>query len=70
MYSIHWFSTENRLKVVMPTTMHQCVGAWMLKVIGSACMHELLPSAWNCTMDIMGAPGRLVIGFSSPINSS
>ena len=69
LHSIHWFSTENRLKVVMPTIIHECVGAWISNVIGRACRHGLLPSAWDDTMDIMYAPGRLLISSSSPIKS-
>ncbi|PUU78627.1 hypothetical protein B9Z19DRAFT_1126486 [Tuber borchii] len=25
-FRIHWFSSENRLKVVMPSMLHECVG--------------------------------------------
>jgi len=47
----------------MPTTMHQCVGAWISKVLLSASWDGLLTRAWNDTIDIMGATGRLLIGF-------
>ncbi|KAG0128414.1 hypothetical protein HOY82DRAFT_541256 [Tuber indicum] len=56
-FRIHWFSTEDRLKVVMPSYLHECVGAWISKTITSARICGLLPNAWDDTVDIMAAPG-------------
>ncbi|KAG0642623.1 hypothetical protein HOY80DRAFT_1035957 [Tuber brumale] len=55
-FCIHWFSTENRLKVIMPPYLHKCVGAWILKTIASASSCGLLPNSWDDTMDMMDAP--------------
>ena len=65
MYSMHWFSTENRLKVVMPTFLHECVGSWISKAISRGCRSGLLPNAWDDTMDTMFAPGRLLMVLPS-----
>ncbi|PUU74188.1 hypothetical protein B9Z19DRAFT_1093469 [Tuber borchii] len=71
-FRMHWFSTENRLKVVMPTFLHECVGSWMYKAIGRAARSGLLPNAWDDTIDMMPAPecqnfvGRHAGSFKEP----
>ncbi|KAG0636823.1 hypothetical protein HOY80DRAFT_1053460 [Tuber brumale] len=70
--NIHWFSTENRLKVVMPSYLHECIGSWILKAIARECSCGLLSNAWDDTMDIMAAPeyqnfvGRHAGSFEEP----
>ncbi|PUU75205.1 hypothetical protein B9Z19DRAFT_365395 [Tuber borchii] len=53
---MHWFFSENRLKVVMPSAMHECAGAWLSKMITRASRRKLLSNDWEDTMDIMTGP--------------
>ncbi|PUU77722.1 hypothetical protein B9Z19DRAFT_1193820 [Tuber borchii] len=69
---IHWLSSEKRLKVVMPSRMHVCVAAWLLKNIFRAIRLKLLSKDWDHTMDIMTGTehqnfvGRHVGSFKEP----
>ena len=60
MHSMHWFSSENRLKVVMPTRLVECAGAWLLKMITRASRRQLLSDDWEDTMDVGYGLGRLL----------
>ena len=60
MHSMHWFSSENRLKVVMPSRLHECAGAWLSKMIIRASRRQLLSDDWEEMMDIGYGLGRLL----------
>ena len=59
-HRIHWFSPESRLKVVMPSMLHECAGSWLVKNMMQAAMEGLIPDVWNHTMGMMTAPGMLL----------
>ncbi|KAG0642624.1 hypothetical protein HOY80DRAFT_1035958 [Tuber brumale] len=40
----------------MPSWLHECVGAWLHKVINQACMDWLVSADWIDTIGIMNSP--------------
>ncbi|PWW78046.1 hypothetical protein C7212DRAFT_316298, partial [Tuber magnatum] len=55
-FRIHWFRGERVLKIVMPSKMHECVGAWISATISRASRRGLIPDLWEDTMQVMNAP--------------
>ncbi|PUU76076.1 hypothetical protein B9Z19DRAFT_1089049 [Tuber borchii] len=56
MYRIRWFSSERRLKVVMPSMMHGCVGSWLIQTINRARGRGLMSDDWEDTIITAIAP--------------
>ncbi|KAG0638481.1 hypothetical protein HOY80DRAFT_1047444 [Tuber brumale] len=58
-FRIHWFAAEKILKVVMPSHLHECSGAWLFEMIMSGLAKRIIPRAWVETMTISPAPEYL-----------
>ncbi|KAG0129703.1 hypothetical protein HOY82DRAFT_670912 [Tuber indicum] len=55
-FRIHWYYRERVLKIVMPSKMHECIGAWINATISRASRRGLIPDTWEDTMQVMNAP--------------
>ncbi|PUU76949.1 hypothetical protein B9Z19DRAFT_1087221 [Tuber borchii] len=53
---IHWFSSERRLKVVMPSMIHGGAGSWLIQTINRARGRGLMSGAWEHTIMTAIAP--------------
>ncbi|PUU76944.1 hypothetical protein B9Z19DRAFT_1087217, partial [Tuber borchii] len=56
MHRIHWFSSERRLKVVIPSMMQECAGSWLIQSLNRARGRGLMSDAWDDTIVTMIAP--------------
>ena len=65
MRRIHWFSSERRLKVVMPSMMQKCAGSWLIQTINRARGRGLMSDAWEDTIITMISPGMFLLALSS-----
>ncbi|PUU82894.1 hypothetical protein B9Z19DRAFT_1119997 [Tuber borchii] len=55
-FEISWFSRDKLLKVVMPSKLHECPGAWLYEMVTAAAIDGILPRIWTKTMQISPSP--------------
>ncbi|RPA98195.1 hypothetical protein L873DRAFT_1808806 [Choiromyces venosus 120613-1] len=55
-FRIHWFAREKYLKVVMPSTLHECAGQWVYDEISDALAKGIIPQVWVRKIGISASP--------------